>query len=395
MQGMPPSEKIEPSLHVRSLPLDLLRTIAIFLVFTSHFRIFGGHEWFQTIGNVGWAGVDLFFVLSGFLIASQLFKTFKKTKTISLWDFYLRRGFRIWPNYFFVLILYFCFPFFAERGEPAPLWRFLTFTQNFGLNYREYGAFSHAWSLCVEEQFYLLLPFFILWVAPRLNFRKSILTYVFLLLGGIALRWILWNTWVEPLATPVVQKELSATFFKVIYYPTYCRLDSLAIGVGIAALKQFHHSLWQKIETRADWFLGAGILFLIAAYFVGEDEISFANSVFGYPLLAWGFGCLTVSALAPTGVFSRFQFRVVKWSATLAFSFYLIHKSFIHHTSQWLIGIGVDEKSILYPIVITAVCLLGSLLVYLVIEKPFLAYRDRVLAMRDLTAASRSNRSTE
>jgi peptidoglycan/LPS O-acetylase OafA/YrhL len=132
------------SLPTRSAPLDLLRTIAIALVFLSHFRIFGGQEWFQTIGAFGWAGVDLFFVLSGFLISSQLFRSLAEGRPIRWLEFYFRRGMRIWPSFLAVLALYLLVPGFTERSVLAPLWKFLTFTMNFGLDYRVTGAYSHA-----------------------------------------------------------------------------------------------------------------------------------------------------------------------------------------------------------------------------------------------------------
>ena len=147
--------------------LDILRTLAIALVFTTHFGIFAEGDWFAKVGPFGWAGVDLFFVLSGYLIAGQLLRALRSRGKISLRDFYVRRGLRIWPNFFFVLGIYFLFPLTKERSQLPPLWRFLTFTQNFGLDYHAQGAFSHAWSLCVEEQFYLVLPFLLLFFFRR------------------------------------------------------------------------------------------------------------------------------------------------------------------------------------------------------------------------------------
>src|SRR5580704_8318116 len=138
--------------------LDLLRALAITLVLFFHYQIFGHPHWIETFGKFGWTGVDLFFVLSGYLIASQLFVKMATGKKISFPEFFLKRFFRIIPAYLAVLTIYFCFPAFREREALSPLWRFLTFTQNFGLDLSIHGTFSHSWSLCIEEQFYLLLP---------------------------------------------------------------------------------------------------------------------------------------------------------------------------------------------------------------------------------------------
>src|ERR1700733_11526871 len=114
----------------RSSQLDLLRAIAISLVFVDHFNWLGSDHWFNGVSDFGWIGVDLFFVLSGFLIAGQLVRH----QRFSFIEFYIRRGLRIWPNFLVILLIYFIMPAFHERESLPPLWKFLTFTQNFGTN---------------------------------------------------------------------------------------------------------------------------------------------------------------------------------------------------------------------------------------------------------------------
>jgi peptidoglycan/LPS O-acetylase OafA/YrhL len=103
-------------------------------------------------------GVDLFFVLSGYLIGSQLLKPFRSGEHPRLWDFYRRRLYRILPAYLAVLALYFLVPVWREQDGISPLWQFLTFTENFFVDYAKNEAFSHVWSLCVEEHFYCCCP---------------------------------------------------------------------------------------------------------------------------------------------------------------------------------------------------------------------------------------------
>src|SRR5215210_1521742 len=133
--------------------LDHLRALAIILVFIWHYRQWDKPDWTNSLGSFGWTGVDLFFVLSGYLIGGQLLKKSTKGEKISLRKFYFSRFLRILPAYFVVLTLYFLIPGFKAREGLPPLWKFLTFTQNFGLDQHKYRAFSHAWSLCIEEQF--------------------------------------------------------------------------------------------------------------------------------------------------------------------------------------------------------------------------------------------------
>ena len=151
--------------------LDLLRSIAILLVIMQHMPRTLFPEWFMQMKYTGWIGVDLFFVLSGYLIGSQLLRPYAEGEQPSFAVFYMRRALRVLPAYLIVVLLYFSVPVFAERPGLPPLWKFLTFTQNFGLDLIAAGAFSHAWSLCVEEHFYLLLPVivFLLMRKPRFS----------------------------------------------------------------------------------------------------------------------------------------------------------------------------------------------------------------------------------
>ena len=145
--------------HAERLPgLDTLRALAIVAVLTTHYSGFvAGQQVFGTMGRVGWAGVDLFFVLSGYLIGRQVAMPLARGQAWSARRFMARRLLRTLPNYLVVLAVYVALPG-PPLGGPstAPLWRFLTFTQNIGLGYGQ--TFTHSWSLCIEEQFYLVLP---------------------------------------------------------------------------------------------------------------------------------------------------------------------------------------------------------------------------------------------
>src|SRR4051812_25820092 len=111
--------------------LDHLRALAISLVFLFHYRLFAHPAWVDDWCTFGWTGVDLFFVLSGYLISSQIFRSIEKG-SFSLQEFFIKRFFRILPAYWVVLALYFALPAFREWESLPPLWKFLTFTQNLG-----------------------------------------------------------------------------------------------------------------------------------------------------------------------------------------------------------------------------------------------------------------------
>src|SRR4051812_27814115 len=146
--------------------LDHLRAFAIFYVFLSHYPIFAKQPLITALGEHGWSGVDLFFVLSGYLIGSQIFARQAAGRPMGAGEFYGKRLLRTLPPYFVVLAVYFCWPPFIERTRLPPLWKFVTFTQNLDMVLWTQMAFSHAWSLCVEEQFYLVFPL-LCWLLLR------------------------------------------------------------------------------------------------------------------------------------------------------------------------------------------------------------------------------------
>ena len=121
----------------------------------------------QPTARFGWAGVDLFFVLSGYLIGAQLLRPLREGRPLGVAGFYRRRAYRILPAYLVVLGLYVVWPLWHEATGMSPLWEFLTFTENLFVDYSRNYAFSHVWSLCVEEHFYLLLPWLVLLLARR------------------------------------------------------------------------------------------------------------------------------------------------------------------------------------------------------------------------------------
>ena len=129
----------------------------------------------------------MFFVLSGYLIGGQLLAPLARGKRFNLGRFFVRRALRILPAYLVILAIYVLLPSWREYPEMFPAWKFLLSAQNIGLHGGT--AFSHAWSLAVEDQFYLLLPLVLLFVIRWR--RAAVIVPCFILLGGFALRWFL------------------------------------------------------------------------------------------------------------------------------------------------------------------------------------------------------------
>jgi peptidoglycan/LPS O-acetylase OafA/YrhL len=367
------------SLSTRSEPLDLLRSWAIAWVFLFHYLNASEAKWLHGVARFGWSGVDLFFVLSGFLIGSQLLKPLAGGTSPSIGQFYLRRFFRTLPNYWVVLALYFVVPAFAERSGLPPLWKFLTFTQNLGLDHHTQGAFSHAWSLCVEEWFYVFLPIFLL-VLRKVRSPARIAALLFsILVFGLICRALIWLHWIGPALTQGQHKPIYSYFNELIYYPTYTRLDGLLVGVTVAAIYRLQPNLWNRLNKIGNYLPPLGLMLLALGFFLSTDRFSFTHSVLTYPIIAFGFGCFVAAAVLPASFLSKIRVPGATWIATLAFSFYLTHKQVI----QWILNKASDQRidpEGYLPFLISVVASIGaSLLLYFLVERPFLKLRDKLL----------------
>lgn len=364
--------------------LDHLRTLAILLVFFFHYRIpiFGHPGWVTDAAKFGWTGVDLFFVLSGFLISSQLFSDIKQGQHIHFRDFFVKRFFRILPAFWVVLFIYFCFPAFHEREALAPAWKYLTFTQNLGLDIQHNGTFSHAWSLCVEEHFYLFLPLILGLLTWSRLLPKGFLLLVALFVAGFFIRTCNWNHFYAPF---IDQDNSWLYWYKHIYYPTYNRLDGLLVGVSIAGLFHFFPAAWSRISTYGNLLFVLSLAVLTGAYFLCEDEQSFYASVFGFPLVAVGYGLLVMSAITPSSFLFKWKSRTTTFIAMLSYGIYLSHKGVIHLTQGFFAKYGMDINSNGMLIISIAACILAALLLHLLIEKPFMKWRTKLLTGKDAT----------
>jgi peptidoglycan/LPS O-acetylase OafA/YrhL len=360
--------------------LDHLRALAIILVFLYHYgRLFPHPEWTNAISTFGWAGVDLFFVLSGYLIASQLFRTIARQQRISLKDFFIKRTFRILPAYFVVLAIYFLIPVAREREALAPLWKYLTFTQNIGLDVSTQGTFSHAWSLCIEEQFYLFLPLILIALVNLRILKKGHWLLLALFAFGFFIRWFLFDHFVA-----ATKDEDWVTWSTWIYYPTWSRLDGLLIGVSIAALLQFKPMLGKKILDYGNWLMTGSLVFFAIGYFFCSGETSFAASVFGFPLVDAGFGCIVLCALSKKSYLYTYQSKTTSKIAALSYGIYLIHKIVIHLMQALLTKIKIEDNSNITFVICVATIFIASIVLNETIEKPFLNFRNKILKRKKM-----------
>jgi peptidoglycan/LPS O-acetylase OafA/YrhL len=349
--------------------LDLLRGLAIIMVVIYHAGIMG----FPMPGHVhrwGWIGVDLFFALSGYLIGGQLLAPLARNQTINLRRFFARRALRIMPAYFAILAIYIFLPSWREYSATTPWWKFLVSIQNIGLHGGT--AFSHAWSLAVEDQFYLALPFILLFVNrwPR----AAIIIPCVIFLGGILLRsFLAWQN-------PAEDFGVSFRAFQAwIYYPTWTRLDPLVLGVALAAIEKFRPQWWNRLMDSAIWLWLPALALIVYALWLGEgDYLSITAAVCQFPLLAFGFAALLVCAVSPRLILRRVKIPGAAFIASIAYSAYLVQKLVIHAVWQVCTSHNIDPASGPALIAVQICIYAAATILFFAIERPFLQIRHRI-----------------
>ncbi|OYU45079.1 MAG: acyltransferase, partial [Burkholderiales bacterium PBB4] len=343
------------------------------------------------LSTAGWVGVDLFFVLSGYLIGNQVFACWAQGQAISLPACYARRALRTWPVCWLVLAAFFVFPTAMGGKTPPPLWAFLSFTQNYQL--QPGTAFSHAWSLCIEEQFYAVFPLIVLaaWAVRRVLKRRYAdqahqvrriglgLAWglmALLLTVGITARTLLWGHY------GLEAGDAVRGYYPHIYYATLCRFDEFLPGLVVALLKNFYPVQWQRVHRSGLGFFSVGVLACAAMlygvlqhYYVDGYGYGFWMTALGYSLVAWAFAMLVASALAPRSPWHWLRVPGAHHLALWSYSIYLIHKPlafYIHgRAGMGSLGPGLELAAVALGSVA-----LGALLYYAV-ELPFMRVRDR------------------
>jgi len=350
--------------------LDVLRSCAILSVFTGHaINGFNAKKW-APIGYYGWTGVDLFFVLSGFLIGTQLLKELIRTGNVRVGRFLIRRGFRIWPLYTGFLILIAAEIIFLGRDSTG-YWANVAYLSNY-----THGQIAGSWSLSTEEQFYIVAP--LLLVA----FRKLLKPAQMWLLpvGAIACLNL------GRIATVYVSTVPEAQLRQQMYFPLHTHSDGLAIGVFLAWLSLMHPTWIRSAVHR--WSLAAGAVVL------GVLLYRVKPSVTNFTVLALIYGAAVLLGMAATRVPGIFKWHGFYIISRLSYGMYLNHFGLLDHVTVWL---GPWEKRggdlrFLACYALSLILSIGiAVVTFLVIEWPFLHLRSLWSARSkrlEMTAAS-------
>jgi peptidoglycan/LPS O-acetylase OafA/YrhL len=332
---------------MRNKSLDVLRAVAVLLVLGRH-AYWPVDYWLTSAWKRGgWVGVDLFFVLSGFLVSGLLFSDYEHHGIIRWRRFYLRRGFKIYPAFWVMILFTVCymgwkqlpdFKFHNVLGE-------LLFLQNY-----DGHLWGHTWSLAVEEHFYFLLPPLLIYLP-----HKKLPRLVFATMGCLLLARCLVPT--QP--------------FKIMAHvgPTHLRLDSLLFGVLLC----YWHRHWPAYKIfcarHAGLLYGLGVVLLLPA-FIWPIETPFIYTV-GFSLFFLGGGAILSAAVCrglPGGI-------LLAKIGVYSYSIYLWHAAVIEILVPRL---GLEQASWTGTIVF----FLGSILIGIgfskAIEMPCLKLRERL-----------------
>jgi len=269
-----------------------------------------------------------------------------------------------------VLAVYFLLPPLREYPEMSqPLWKFLLSVQNIALHGGT--AFSHAWSLAVEDQFYLCLPFILLFVNR--SHRVAMIIPAVIVLGGILLRAFLAYQNVD-------ENGVAFRGFQAwIYYPTWTRLDPLVFGVALAAIEKFRPQWWQRLISCAPWLWLPGLMLIAYALYLGEgDYINVAASIWQFPLLGLGMAALLVCAISPRLFFRRVPIPGAAFIASIAYSTYLIQKLVINFVGQFCFNHDIALTSVSALLGVALCVYIGGTLLFFAVERPFLQLRHRI-----------------
>lgn len=375
--------------RARLKQLDVFRGAAILLVLGRHIDTTCPEGvWaltrllFDTWKQVGWVGVDLFFVLSGFLVSGLLFSEYKRSRAITIKRFLMRRALKIYPAFYFLLLV--TVSLFLWADKPIPFRR-LAAEALYVQNYVDH-IWVHTWSLAVEEHFYILLPLCLAIMVRRGRFAvdpfRRIVPLV-LILGTCLCALRIVTAYIAPVGP---HSPVHPTLFA-----THLRIDSLAWGVLLSYLYHFRLA-WLKGFVSNHWktLVPVSLLLICPCLFLKIQTSMFLKTI-GLTGLYLGFGGLLVVSLFVRPVAhswpARFGARFTSPVALIgvySYSIYLWHGPMARWGLRWLRESFPEAAT--FPVqLLFYVC--GSLTVGIIlsklIEMPILAFRDQFFPSRN------------
>ena len=285
----------------REIELNFIRGIAILMVLDFHSQFGILFYPFQLLGFrhfFGWSGVDLFFVLSGFLVGGLLVKEWKVRGKIDSKQFLIRRGFKIWPQYYVYLVV-----ILITRHRTIPqLWGNLLNIQNY------VGGTPHTWSLAVEEHAYLFIVFCLAIAA----WQGATMRHLFIFFSLV----ILWVVATRPLLISLGYNGFVAT---------HTRIDGILYGVLLAILYHYKPDLFRRLQSL--WGIWVAVLALALIYFRVDPFFPWMNML-QFDIANWmGIALLMLLYKHQEGKQRSLAYRFIAWIGLYSYGIYLWHVS--------------------------------------------------------------------
>jgi peptidoglycan/LPS O-acetylase OafA/YrhL len=330
--------------HIRSM--DTFRSIAILMVLLAHIVLgYGAPEPLAPL-QLGGMGVDLFFVLSGWLLGGQLFKEMEHGR-VNIRRFWVRRWMRTMPAYY-VVLLYTITQQVLTKENPSTPWTYFFFIQNY-----EYPLeiFSVSWSLAVEEQFYLFIaPFLALTIYLTSGLRLGLLLILFVLPS--VFRYFDWyGTNVE----------------------THVRLDGCIMGVLLACLRHQHKLIWNMLLKYSPAMAVVATGFFMLYFLQRWFPLSWLGDP-GFMARALMFGAWVVFANSSERASWSFYFPGANYIATRSYAIYLLHPDAIAITNR----LPFELPFFVYFGLVSLLSVAVAEALYRIVELPFMNMRSRV-----------------
>lgn len=362
----------------RIASLDGLRTFAVGLVMANHLfqpLTFAGRPLVAWALEGGWTGVDLFFVLSGFLVSGILFENAAARNLFSV--FYFRRAMRILaPYYLFLAVAFLSVTKWGDPSTYVPWGMFLTHTQTFYFGYFNtwsYPFLNITWSLGIEEYFYLMLPAAVLLLKPKTLIRAFALAFV---------------------ALPALRALLQSQNEALHLATTVFRTDGLCAGVLLSYFWRRNPDWFRSRQTTwwALWAVGAGAFVFYFQNIRGVSQVLVTGLV--YPLLALFFALTVVLALVtkPQSPLQRLLcFGPIVYVGRISYSMYLFH-AFLYWAAVRL----TDNYSLLTSVIASALTVVLAAALWELYEKKLVARGHSIgYAQVEQPAGSRYRREHE
>jgi peptidoglycan/LPS O-acetylase OafA/YrhL len=366
--------------------VDVLRAIAVLLVMVHHLASPPEYapRWAANViafaQNPSWVGVDLFFVLSGFLVSGLLFREHRLHGDLRAGRFLIRRGFKIYPAfYLFLFATYYLGTYPRRAPQPDDLLIHGAFVQN----YADWmpGVWAHTWSLAVEEHFYFMLAAFMAWRlrpgARTPTLREAVTGFG--VIASLVLLTRIGTTW-SILADPARAR------IQFHYFATHLRIDSLLFGVLLAFVYHHRPDVWMRITApRRRLAVASALLLAPGLFFPGPHPFTVT---IGYTLYYLAFGILLALALPRPGEdpqpgrTGRIE-RVLAAIGAYSYSIYLWHTAAKHWAAPvWKSVVGQELGYVGQSVLYLFTSIVVGILMARLIELPFLRLRDAAFPSR-------------